>query len=257
MKRHEPFCLHGAVHSPIFCGGILYMQLALISDIHSNLPALETVIERIDEENIDAIICLGDVVGYGPDPAACLEIIRNRCSGVVLGNHDLAVAEKRFQANLPRDGRKAAQHNRNALNKEDLDYLRSLPFVIEEYEATFVHATPQNPELWLRMTSYQMSQVQFEHFQTSVCFQGHTHRPAIISDKLGVLQVRPGHRYLVNIGSVGQPRDGDPRACVAFFDTDTCSYRLERAEYDIEAAVDRFNEENLPKRLGTRLTQGV
>ncbi len=233
------------------------MLLALISDIHSNLLALEAVIGRIDEENVDAVVCLGDIVGYGPDPAACLEIIRNRCSCVVLGNHDLAVAEKRFQANLPRDGRKAAKHNRNALNTEDLDYLRSRPYVIEQYEATFVHATPQNPELWLRMTSFQWSQAQFEHFPTGICFLGHTHRPSIISDKLGVLQVRPGHRYLVNIGSVGQPRDRDPRACVAFFDTDACSFVLERVEYDVEAAADRFKAEGLPKRLGTRLAQGV
>jgi len=233
------------------------MRLALISDIHSNLLALEAVIGRIDEEDVDAIICLGDIVGYGPDPAACLEIIRKRCSEVVLGNHDLAVADKQFQVSLPGDGRKAAKHNRNALNEEDLDYLRTLPYVIEQNEATFVHATPQNPERWLRMTSFQFSQAQFDHFQTRICFQGHTHRPTIISDKLGVLQVRPGHRYLVNVGSVGQPRDGDPRACVSFFDTDAFSYRLERVEYDIEAAADRFKAERLPKRLHTRLAYGV
>lgn len=257
MRLHKLFRLHGAAHTTIFFAGIPDMQLALISDIHSNLLALESVMERIDEENVDAIICLGDIVGYGPDPAACLEIIRNRCSGVVLGNHDLAVADKPFQAGLPRDGRKAAQHNRNSLNKEDLDYLRTLPYVIEQNEATFVHATPQTPERWLRMTSFQFSQAQFEYFQTRICFLGHTHRPTLISDKLGVLQVRPGHRFLVNIGSVGQPRDGDPRACVSFFDTGAFSYRLERVAYDIEAAADRFEAEGLPKRLRLRLALGV
>lgn len=257
MRLHKLVHLHGGASTTIFFAGIPDMQLALIADIHSNLLALESVMERIDEENADAIICLGDIVGYGPDPAACLEIIQNRCSGVVLGNHDLAVADKSFQSGLPRHGRKAAQHNRKALNKEDLDYLRTLPHVIEQNEATFVHATPQNPEKWLRMTSFQFSKAQFEHFQTRICFLGHTHRPTIISDKLGVLHVRPGHRYLVNIGSVGQPRDGDPRACVSFFDTDAFSYRLERVAYDIEAAAVRFKAEGLPKQLGSRLVLGV
>lgn len=232
------------------------MQIALISDIHSNLQALEAVMEWIDEVSADAIFCLGDVVGYGADPSACLEIVRERCSVVVLGNHDLAVSTGENESYLPRDGRKAARHNRTALSEEEIEFLRSLPYTLEESGCALAHATPMHPERWIRLSSFQLSQAQFDFFETDVCFVGHTHKPTVISNKLGVHQVRRGHRYLINIGSVGQPRDGDPRACVAFFDSDSYHYRLDRIEYDIEKAAERIKEEGLPKRLGKRLAWG-
>lgn len=233
------------------------MQIALISDIHSNLQALEAVMERIDARSVDAIYCLGDTVGYGADPSPCLEMVRERCAANVLGNHDLAVVTEIHEKSLPKDGRKAAQHNREALSEDQLLYLRSLPYVLEETGVTLVHATPLFPEKWMRLGSFQLSTAQFDQFQSDICFVGHTHKPAVISEKLGVHQVRKGHRYLINVGSVGQPRDGDPRACVAFFDTDSYEYSLERIEYDIEKAVERIKEEKLPKRLGNRLLRGI
>lgn len=243
--------------SPIFRAGFHIMQIALISDIHSNLQALEAVMERIDGVSVDTIFCLGDVVGYGADPSACLEIVRERCSGIVLGNHDLAVSTGLHASYLPKDGRKAARQNRKALSEGELEFLKSLPYFLEEEACSLVHATPLTPERWIRLSSFQLSQAQFDCFETNVCFVGHSHKPSVISDKLGVHQVRHGHRYLINIGSVGQPRDGDPRACVAFFNTERCEYRLERIEYDIEKAAERIKEEGLPKRLGKRLASGV
>ncbi|GMQ80931.1 MAG: metallophosphoesterase family protein [Rhodothermia bacterium] len=233
------------------------MQIALISDIHSNLQALEAVMERVDEVSVDAIFCLGDVVGYGADPSACLAIVKERCSAVVLGNHDVAVSTGMHENYLPKDGRKASRHNRAAMSDEELEFLQSFPYFLEKNGCSLAHATPLTPERWIRLSSYQLSQDQFDSFETDVCFVGHTHKPTVISDKLGVHQVRRGHRYLINIGSVGQPRDGDPRACVAFFDTEQYKYSLHRIEYDVEKAAERVKEEGLPKRLGKRLARGV
>jgi diadenosine tetraphosphatase ApaH/serine/threonine PP2A family protein phosphatase len=249
--------LHEASGATIFRAGTPKMKIALISDVHSNIQALEAVLDFVDDVGVDKIVCLGDIVGYGADPKACLDILRLRCSVLVLGNHDLAVVSESNRHSLPRDGRKAAKHNHAALEKEDLEFLASLPYVASDEGCTFVHATPREPEHWYRLSSYQESQSQFSYFTTDICFNGHTHRPSIISDKLGVLQVRPGHRYLVNVGSVGQPRDGDPRASFGLFDTKEYSYRLVRVEYDIEGAIDRIKEEGLPKRLGLRLRQGL
>jgi diadenosine tetraphosphatase ApaH/serine/threonine PP2A family protein phosphatase len=106
------------------------------------------------------------------------------------------------------------------------------------------------------LTSFQLAQNQFAAFDEDLCLVGHTHRPTVFSDRLGVYQVRPGHRFIVNVGSVGQPRDGDPRACIGLLETQSWSFRLERVEYDVEAAAARIREEHLPKRLGKRLLTG-
>lgn len=232
------------------------MRIALISDIHSNLQALEAVLQRIDKEKIDAIYCLGDIVGYGADPVACLEIVRARCEGVVLGNHDLAVATTAGLDVLPPDGQKAARHNQEALDEGQRHYLGHLPLTIETNVFTLVHASPQYPDRWQRLMSYQISQVQFDHFSTDICFIGHTHSPAVMSDSIGVSRVRKEHRFLINVGSVGQPRDGIPDACFAILDTENFAYNLLRVPYDIESAKNRILEEDLPVRLGERLLFG-
>ena len=121
------------------------MKIAFLSDIHSNLQALESVLAHVDTQSIDAIYCLGDVVGYGADPIACLELIRKRCAGVVAGNHDLAVATLKDIDHLPPQGREAALHNSEKLSQEDKDYLAALPLVIETGPCTLVHAAPEQP----------------------------------------------------------------------------------------------------------------
>ncbi|GIV59358.1 metallophosphatase family protein [Rhodocaloribacter litoris] len=232
------------------------MKLALISDIHSNLPALETALACIDEYGADAIYCLGDVVGYGADAAGCVALVRERCAGVVLGNHDEAVALERGLEYLPKEAQIAALHNRAQLSEEQRQYLAGLPLRLEVHGCTFVHATPFQPEAWIRLDTYQTAQLQFEHFTTDVCFLGHTHIPAVMSNRLGVLRVRRGHRFLINVGSVGQPRDGNPRLCVAFFDTETFAYELLRLPYDVERAAARIEAEGLPTSLARRLKLG-
>jgi len=232
------------------------VKLALLSDIHANLSALETALETISKRSVDAIYCTGDIVGYGPDPGACVDLVREHCRGVVRGNHDEAVAIDKDIKFLPKEGQVAARHNQKQISAHQRTYLAELPLVLEADGCTFVHATPHMPECWQRLDNYLIAQTQFDHFKTDACFLGHTHLPAVMADKLGVLRPRPGHRFLINVGSVGQPRDGNPRLCVAFFDTETFDYELVREPYDVEQTCFRIREAGLPKSLARRLTVG-
>ncbi|MEM8598973.1 MAG: metallophosphoesterase family protein [Bacteroidota bacterium] len=233
------------------------MRLALLSDVHANLHALRAVLAHIDREGADLLVCLGDSVGYNADPKPCVELLRERCAVIVQGNHDLAIATGAYVGNLPRDGQAAAELHRTLLSESELDFLAHLPLRQVEHGCTFVHASPERPEDWLRLESFWQVKNQFAHFDTSICFVAHSHLPGIVADKLGVLTVKRGPRYLVNVGSVGQPRDGNPRACVAFFDTETYDYRLDRVGYDVEGAVRSIKDAGLPARLGQRLRRGL
>lgn len=233
------------------------MKLAIFSDIHANLEALTEVLKVVEERAVDAVYCLGDVVGYGADASACVDLVRQHCKAMVRGNHDEAVALERGLKSLPRDARKAAVHNRAHLTPSHLDFLAAQPLMLEADGCTFVHATPGNPAFWQRLGSYLTAQEQFQYFSTEVCFIGHSHVPAVMGNKLGAVRVRPGVRFLINVGSVGQPRDGDPRACVAFFDTEHTDYDLVRVPYDVETAANKIITAGLPKRLAARLFKGL
>ncbi|NNF03365.1 MAG: metallophosphoesterase, partial [Rhodothermales bacterium] len=175
------------------------MLIAVLSDIHSNLPALEAVMTAVDRDRPDEIHCLGDVVGYGADPEPCIDIIRRRCTTVVLGNHDLAVADGSGMKLLPPHGRIAAEHNASKLSAEDRHWLANLPLTAASANATFVHASPHDPDSWTRIESFPIAQVQFEYFDTDVCFIGHSHVPAVLADRVGVFNVRAGYRFLINV----------------------------------------------------------
>ncbi len=231
------------------------MRLALLSDIHANLEALTTVLAEIDQRGADALLCLGDVVGYNADPKPCLDLVRERCTITIRGNHDEAVATGNVKG-LPKDGAAAARLHHDLLDEADRAWLATLPLRAVFEDCTLVHATPQEPEHWLRVDSYQVAHAQFNHFDTPICFAGHTHSPAVLSEKIGQFQVRKGGRFFVNVGSVGQPRDGNPRACVAFFDTEAFTYEIVRLPYHVEGARQRIEEVGLPRSLSDRLRLG-
>lgn len=252
-------CLSLSVHS-IFSITIfpLSVRIAILSDIHSNLEALDRALNDIEEAAVDAIYCLGDIVGYNADPSACVDRVREHCTGVVQGNHDAAVATGTSLKALPRHGQAAARHNHDRLSDEQRAYLSSLPLTLTVENCTFVHATPDDPTAWTHLTSYPAAQSQFDHFDTDLCFFGHTHMPAVMANTLGVFQVRPGHRYLVNVGSVGQPRDQNPKLSLGLFDTDTYDYQNVRLSYDVDAAAQKIQADDaLPNRLAKRLYEGV
>lgn len=231
------------------------MLLAVFSDVHANLEALEAVLEVIDQRKPDKVAFCGDVVGYGGSPKECLDLVRDRVDLAVVGNHDLAVATAKV-AGLPPDGQQAALWHHKVLSDEDKAYLAGLPYVVTEFGCTFAHATPQRPQDWLRVDSFQVAHDQFNHFETPVCFTGHSHMPAVLANKMGVFSVRPGMRYVLNVGSVGQPRDHNPGACVAFFDTETFAYELVRVPYLIDGAARKIMEAGLPKTLANRIKTG-
>ncbi len=229
------------------------MRIAIISDIHSNLTALMTALEAIDEQKVDEIYCLGDIVGYGAEPGPCVDLVRTHCTAAVRGNHDEAVALEMGIPVLPKNGQIAAVHNRAELTGSQIDYLANLPYKMKANDCTFVHSTPGNPELWMHVESYKIMQDQFQYFDTDVCFVGHTHVPGVQASKLGVFRVRPGARFIINVGSVGQPRDGDNRLAFGVFDTEEIKYESIRKEYDFRWAGSKIMEAGLPKQLADRL----
>lgn len=231
------------------------MRLALISDVHANLQALDAVLAEIDRRGADAVVCLGDTVGYGANAQTCLDLVRSRSAVVVRGNHDEAVATGDVTY-LPRDGQAAAELHARQLSADDRAWLGALPLETTFEGCTLVHATPQTPERWLRVDSYQVSHEQFNHFSTPLCFAGHTHVPAVLGERLGQFTVRPGGRFFVNVGSVGQPRDGNPRAAFGVLDTDTLHYELVRVPYHVDAAAQAILDAGLPRRLADRLRVG-
>ncbi|MFB6249647.1 MAG: metallophosphoesterase [Salinibacter sp.] len=234
------------------------MRIAILSDIHSNREALTRALENIEEAGVEAVYCLGDIVGYNADPAACVDLVREHCAGVVRGNHDAAVATDTAVDALPSGGQAAARHNRQCLSEEQIAFLADLPLTLTAANCTFVHAAPAAPTDWTRLTTYPAARAQFDHFDTDLCFVGHTHVPAVMADTLGVFQVREGHRYLVNVGSVGQPRDQNPKLSFGLFDTDTYEYRNVRLSYDIDAAAQKIRDADaLPNRLAARLHEGL
>lgn len=233
------------------------MLLAVLSDIHANLEALTTALRLAETRGADALICLGDVVGYGPDPGPCVDLVRDHFEACVLGNHDEAVAQKGDQHVLPRDAWDAVRLHRSLLAEEQLGWLRSLPLRYEAHEATFVHASPEDPDAWNRLDTFHTVHAQFHAFDTPLCFVGHSHVPAVVADSVGVLRVRAGHRFIVDVGSVGQPRDHDPRLAFTLYDTEAFTCEVVRAHYDVGKTVARIGAVGLPSGLGERLRRGV
>ena len=231
--------------------------LAVLSDIHANYQALRTAVDLAEQRGAEQLVSLGDVVGYGPDPSACLDLVRAEFVANILGNHDAAVATGDGLDVLPPDGQAAATVHQTLLSDDQRDWLASLPLVRTAYDATFVHAAPLHPERWPRLSSFGHVRSQFDAFETPLCFVGHSHKPAVVSDTIGVLRVRRGHRFLVDVGSVGQPRDRDPRLSFALFDTDAFTVEIVRAHYDHARTTVRVRELGLPAALGDRLRRGV
>ncbi|MGA3050719.1 MAG: metallophosphoesterase family protein [Chitinispirillaceae bacterium] len=244
------------------------MRRAFVSDIHANLEALEAVLEDIGKQAVDEIICLGDIVGYGAEPNECTEIIRKRSAIVLLGNHD-AASVKLLDTNLFNNFAQAAiDWTVQILQKAHCTYLLSLPLTATREPFTFVHATPYEPGRWYYITSLEEASFNFRHFGTEVCLVGHTHIPMIVvldegkkvyARQAGHINLRetPGARFLINVGSVGQPRDRIAKSCYGIFDDATGEFFFRRVAYDIPKTQTRMRKANLPEFLITRLTDGI
>ncbi|MEO5618407.1 MAG: metallophosphoesterase family protein, partial [Candidatus Eisenbacteria bacterium] len=196
------------------------MLLAILSDIHGNLEALDTVLADLDRRKPDAVVCLGDFVGYGASPNPCIERLRPRIEAAVMGNHDDAAIGRTALEGFNHEAARAARWTAEELTKEHHEYLGALPMVVTWRGAHLVHASPSEPEAWHYVLSPAEADFEMRSFEGALCFIGHSHYPGIfVSDGERSLYTRQtkvtleaGRRYIVNVGSIGQPRDGDPRA---------------------------------------------
>ena len=237
------------------------MKSGIISDVHSNLEALTAVLSRLDESGIDRIVCLGDIVGYGADPVECLELIAEKCEIVLAGNHDYAVGGKHSVSGFSPDAAEAVTWTQDAISGSWEVYLSSLPLIYEEEGIVYVHASPHKPEQWSYIVSRQAAISEFRYFKKSAAFVGHSHIVGIYCHDGDTFDAEVSldekKRYIINVGSVGQPRDGNPAASYAVYDYDTKRISIERVEYDYKSAAKKISEVGLPNYLGSRLALGI
>ena len=241
------------------------MRIWIISDIHANLTALETVIT--DAGRVDAVWCLGDLVGYGPDPNECVQLIQQLPNLVCLnGNHDEAVSGKIEITSFNNDARLAVLWTRSVIEPHHVEYLNGLTSHTIENSVYLVHGSPRQP-IWEYIIDTRTALINFDHFDTPYCFVGHSHIPLIFQKRNGKpkadLSIPPVDssvamvpRAIFNPGSVGQPRDHDPRAAYAIFDPDRQTWKSCRVPYDIQSVQARMRTAKLPQQHIQRLSAG-
>ena len=244
------------------------MRYAIISDIHANLTAFIAVLDDIKGwGGVDKVWCLGDIVGYGPDPHECIEALRQIDHICVAGNHDLASIGKIGTDEFNPDAAESCRWTAKQLTSGDIAYLEKLPMVIEEADFTLVHGSPRDP-VWEYLLTTSQAKENFALFKTQGCLVGHSHVPLMFScDENGDfsgkrfltdVKVVPGReRMIINPGGVGQPRDGDPQASYIIYDSESGLMKLYRIPYDIEATQKGMVERGLPMSLVTRLNYGI
>ncbi len=241
------------------------MRAAILSDIHGNLEALEAVLADVDLDPPDAMVCLGDFVGYGAQPNECIERLRPRIEAAVLGNHDAAALGRLRLGTFNSDAASAARWTGGALTAESRAYLESLPLSVAWRGARLVHAAPLDPGSWSYVLSVTDAEDEMAACAEDLCFIGHSHFPGLFErDASGAIRygreaeigLVPGHRYLVNVPSVGQPRDGDPRAGYLRWDLEARRLTHVRLDYDVPGAMRRILEAGLPRFLADRLQWG-
>ena len=240
------------------------MRYAIISDIHANLEASETVLKKIDEVGVDQIVNLGDVVGYNANPNECVDLMRDLEIPTICGNHDAVACGLEEPWGFNPVALSAAMWTREHLTDDNLKWLRGLPDTLQFESFLAVHGSPTNRNSYLFTWEDILPHLTFvEDQKCDLCFFGHTHSPGIFSED-GVYTVDddsrfslgPSKMFFVNPGSVGQPRDGDPRAAFGLLDSETGEYELVRINYPVKQAADKVANEGLPAFLSERLFLG-
>lgn len=239
------------------------MKYAIIADIHANLEALEVVLRDAQEQQCTHYACVGDVVGYNANPKECLEIIRRMGMPCVKGNHDEYCSNDDNMEGFNPHAAQAVLWTRQQLSEDDRAWLRELKYLRLVASFTIVHATLDGPHRWGYVFDKLAAAASFTYQNTAVCFFGHTHMPvAFIRDSVvkggtySKFKVEPGRKYFVNVGSVGQPRDGNPRAAYVIYDLNEPSIELRRLDYNVPKAQKKILDAGLPPRLAERLAVG-
>lgn len=241
------------------------MRYGIFSDVHSNLEALEAVIKVYQSKAIDKYLCIGDLVGYAANPNECIAKIRALETIMVAGNHDWATINLFSLDNLNLLARQGILWTMNCLSRENRDFLGGLNLVYKNEYLTLVHGSLYCPLDFHYTYNGEDARRTFSILETKLCFIGHSHIPGIfirdITDNIRYLdgfsvEIEEYNNYIVNVGSVGQPRDGNPKASFCIYDTDTRLVEIKRVEYNIEETRDKILNAGLPRRLGDRLLVG-
>ena len=239
------------------------MRYAILSDIHANYDALETVLNELKNENIDKYVCVGDIVGYGSQPDRCVDKVREMTVACVAGNHDFATIEKTNIEFFNTYAKEATLWTRQKLSEDDKQYLKNLKLVEETEDFTIVHGTLYAPALFDYIQTTFDAYLSLQVLKTDLCFVGHSHVPisfflddAVTYSVEPEIELNPGVKAIINVGSVGQPRDDNPKAAYAIYDTEQKKVWIKRVEYDVEAAAQKIVEAGLPEILGERLKYG-
>ena len=242
---------------------------AILSDIHGNIDALEAVMSDIKRHPVRGILCLGDVVGYGSEPAACVEIMMEQSAVTVLGNHEamLLLADKILDEDWDDSVRKAIRIAKETVSSEGQRWLKDLPITADLDPITLCHASLNEPPEFHYLSVHTEAEAHFAAQETYVAFGGHTHVPSRWEEDpetfscremkvlLKPVRLRADRRYAINVGSVGQPRDGDPRASYALYDYEPRTLLHRRVTYDIKKAQARYKKAGLPTHNATRLAK--
>lgn len=240
------------------------MRHAILSDVHANLEALEAVLADARARAVDDLVCLGDFVGYGASPNECIARLRPAIEAAVLGNHDQAAFDPGWLESFNPEAAAAARWTAATLTAGNLAYLRSLPFSVAWRGARLVHGSPAEPEEWNYVFTPGEAMQEMAECPEPVCFVGHSHVPGTFElegrraryTRDAAVAGRRERRYLVVVPSVGQPRDGDPRAGYLVWDDEAWTFEHVRLPYDVEGAIRRIVDAGLPRALGRRLRVG-
>ena len=241
------------------------MRYAILSDIHGNLEAFKAVLDALSEERIGAFLSVGDVIGYGADPKECIKLLRSLEPEVLIaGNHEWGVLGLKEPEYFNELAQYAVLWTRNVLDKDDIEYLNSFSLVYEDGNITLVHGTLNMPEEFYYIFDIDDADATISKMRNPLCFVGHSHVPGIFvsnHNKVESLEATKIHidyerKYVINAGSVGQPRDGDPRASYAVYDNEEAALEIKRVEYDVKKAQNKILQAGLPSRLAYRLSEG-
>ncbi|HEX9871778.1 MAG TPA: metallophosphoesterase family protein [Candidatus Tectomicrobia bacterium] len=246
------------------------MRIGIFSDVHANLEALQAVLTAYEKARIERYICLGDTVGYGADPNECCQIVRDLTDLVVLGNHDAACSGRMSTSWFNPAARAAVEEHQHMLEAAHLHWLAQLPYRIEFDDMLLCHGSPYQAEEFPYILDETDVEAIMRHLsiRQPLIFVGHTHQgtafgfrqqPAlrIWKDARQTIQISPDHGYVFNVGSVGQPRDGDWRPSYAILDTTACTFELRRIEYDVDLASEKIARLGFPQTLSQRLFLGL
>lgn len=241
------------------------MIYGIFSDIHSNMAALEAVMASMESHGVERRICLGDLVGYCADADACVKMVQEKSQVCLLGNHDSVAVRREPALHFNQFARVAIEWTQARLSKESVDFMKKLPYIVEEGEFCFVHASPKSPADWYYVASLDEAVDAFDFFTTRACFVGHTHSPVIVAmGPDGTPKVVEEDSYtpldherlLVNVGSVGQPRDRNPEACWCLMDSTSLRVQFIRVPYDIGKTQESMRSQNFPPFLIQRIADG-